>query len=98
MGPGATSCSAPIFVNKTLLKQGHTAYVMSLDGRQYGRVEEFLRPQWLEKTENIYYLASHRKCLPTPDLPDQFVSIVSQNNFKCNEREKQTFSVPIENN
>lgn len=33
------------------------------------------------KTENIYYLASHRKCLPTPDLPDQFVSIVSQNNF-----------------
>lgn len=34
------------------------------------------------KTENIYYLASHRKCLPTPDLPDQFVSIVSQYNFQ----------------
>lgn len=64
-GPRATSCSAPIFVNKTLLKQGHTVYVMSLDGRQYGRVEEFpLRPQWLEKLKNILYLASHRKCLP----------------------------------
>ena len=49
-GPGATSCLAPIFVNKMLLKQGHTVYVLSLDGRHYGRVEEFpLRPQRLEK-------------------------------------------------
>ena len=45
------------------------------------------------KAENIYYLASIRKHLPTSDLHNQFVRVVSQYNFQnLMNRNKQSLS------